>query len=483
MAQTHYEVQSRRAAESQIRKAELAPEQSSLKLLICLLVSLCAFLIPDHELLNDAARRCLFIVLLGAGLWFTEAMAAYAVSLLIIGLEIALLGEPGGVFATGPKDWHMFIQPLAHPLIFLFLAGFILSAATSKTGLDRYVILHLLKRIGQKPQALLLGIMLTTFTLSMFMSNTATTAIMLLMVTPMIEKLDTDDRFRIGLLLAVPFSANIGGMGSIIGTPPNAIGAGLLEPIAQIDFLQWMVLGVPPAFIGLLILYIFIRRYYPPKQQTLPQVEEQSFSFKFKANKPGTITALTVLGTIVLWTTSSLHGLPTNVVSFIPICVFTTTGILVTSDIRKLPWEVLLLLGGGLSLGATVQATGLADYLTALLPLESAPVLLLSLLIALATVVFSNFMSNTAAANVILPVALAAALSGQEMLLVLPATLAASCAMALPISTPPNAIAYASGHLQFKDFLRFGIAIGVIMPFLLCAWIWFCQEHLYGLLF
>src|SRR5690606_18258415 len=151
---------------------------------------------------------------------------AFAVSLLVIALEIALLGRPGGVWAEGPNDWEIFIQPWASPLLWLFFAGFVLAAGAVKTGLDRTMALAVLSRIPPRPRWILLGVMTITFVFSMFLSSRATAAMMVAVVAPLVATLDKDDPFARGLLLGVAFAASLGGMGTLIGTPPNAIAAG-----------------------------------------------------------------------------------------------------------------------------------------------------------------------------------------------------------------------------------------------------------------
>jgi sodium-dependent dicarboxylate transporter 2/3/5 len=193
----------------------------------CGLVSLAVVLLlrrsPD---LTPAARRALFILVFAGALWVTEAIPAYAVGILVIGLQIALLGRPGGVFAETARDWEQFVVVIGHPLVWLFFGGFVLAAGMARTGLDRQLASWVLTRFGDRPPALLLGIMAITFTLSMFMSNTATTAMILAMIAPLVASLDEDDPFVPGLLLGVAVAANLGGMGSLIGTPPNAIAEG-----------------------------------------------------------------------------------------------------------------------------------------------------------------------------------------------------------------------------------------------------------------
>jgi sodium-dependent dicarboxylate transporter 2/3/5 len=181
---------------------------------------------------------------------------------------------------------------------------------------------------------------------------------------------------------------------------------------------------------------------------------------------------MTVALTVGLWTTSEWHGIPTAAVSFVPIVLLTITGVLGARDLRGLPYDVLFLLAGGLALGRVVVDTGLSGWLVGRLPLESLPAPGIALALAYATVVLSNLMSNTAAANLIVPLGVVLA-TGHEPRVVLPIALSASAAMALPIATPPNALAFATGRLRARDFLGPGLLVGLLTPPLAVGWAWF----------
>lgn len=448
----------------------------------CALVAWAAALWPEHEGLSDGGRWALFILVLSAGLWVTEAIPAVAVSLLAIGLEIAILGRPGGVFATGPKDWEMFIEPWGSSLIWLFFGGFCLAAAAEKTGLDRWLALRAVGFFGDKPAMLLVGVMSITAVLSMFMSNTATATLMVAVFGPLIVSRPVDDRFVKALLLAIAFGANVGGMGTVIGTPPNAIAAGVLSeavgsgampPEHGVDFAQWMILAVPPAALILVLSWGYLTAAYLGGAAFKP-VENLSFG----GGKPPAVPPLrqvivvgTFVATIGMWITSPWHGIPTTVVSFIPICVLTSTGVLLGDDLRTLSWDILLMIAGGLSLGVAIAETGLADWLVAQLPLEGLSPMAMVLGFGFLTVVLSNLMSNTATANIVLPLALAATTSIDGRLVV-PIALCASLAMCLAISTPPNAIVYGAKRLTARDLLLAGLLTGLVGPPVAAFW---CQ--------
>lgn len=314
--------------------------------------------------------------------------------------------------------------------------------------------------------------MLATFLFSMFMSNTATAAMMVAVLLPLLAGLDRYDPFAKALLLGLAFAANIGGMGSIIGSPPNAIAAGVLAKTEPISFTGWMLLSLPPALVMLTLIYGFLLWRYPARATTLPDLPPPPAPVPGQEQIPpwqrGVVIGTFIL-TVGLWMTGEWHRTPTTVISFLPLTVLTTTGILSAGDIRKMPWEVLLLLAGGLSLGVAVSETGLADWIVGLLPVDQVGPTVLALGLTYLAVLLSNFMSNTAAANVILPIAAALAGSNPQSL-VIPIALGASAAMCLPISTPPNAIVFATNRLAFRDFLFGGAVVGLATPIVAMLW-------------
>ena len=446
--------------------------QKSLALVtLCLLVALAAAFLPTHEGLSPHGVLALFILLFCAGLWVTEAMPAFAVSLLAMGLEIALLGN---VATEGPEkhDWEKYIATWGSPLIWLFFGGFILAAAAKKTGLDQWMASQVLSRLGSRPAVVLCGVMGSTAILSMFLSNTATATMMVAMLGPLVANSKDQPKLATSLLLGIAMAANIGGMGTIIGTPPNAIAAGVLEQGGGVNFVEWMIYGVPPSVALLAIAWGYLALVYLGKNGFLPQ---ESLSIPSgKATAPATpiqqaLVIFTFCTTILMWVTSPLHGIPTTAVSFIPICVLTTTRILDADDVKNIAWDVLLLIAGGLSLGIAVNDTGLADWIVAQLPIGGLSPIAIAVCLAFVATMLSNLISNTAAANVILPIALVM-LGTSHAELIIPIALAASAAMCLPISTPPNAIVYGTGKIRSRDLLGAGLLLGLIAPLVVVAW-------------
>lgn len=462
----------RRQASRLLGTLQISSTRRLVKLIGAAVFAALVALVPDYAGLDPAAMWTMFILIFAAGLWFTEAIPAFATAILIIGLEILILGEPGGVFAQGPNDWQIFVAPWASPIMWLFLGGFVLGQAAQTTGLDRMMARFILRGFGTRPSIILLGAMGITFLFSMFMSNTATTAMMMSVMAPVIAALDKKDPFAKALLLGIPFSANVGGMATIIGSPPNAIAAGLLSESHNINFMDWMLAGLPPAIVLFFVAWVFLKVTHPSAKSTL-DLRGLEWETRTGAQLPMWKRLLvfpTFLLTVMLWMTGPLHGMPTAVVSFIPITVFAVAGILNAVEFRRLNWDVLIMLAGGLSLGIAIQKTGLAEWLIGLIPMGSLGTMALAFMMAYTTTILSNFMSNTAATNILAPLGIAMAV-GFEPIVVIPLALGASTAMSLPISTPPNAIAFGTGNLKLTDFVRGGVLMGILGPLVSVLWV------------
>lgn len=444
--------------------------------LACLAVAATGAFLPEYPGLDPAAARALFVLLFAAGMWVSEAIPAFATSLVAIGLLIALLGRPNGVFATGPDDWEIFIAPWGSPLIWLFFGGFCLAASAEKTGLDRWLAARALALFGKKPAMVLMGVMLVTAVLSMFISNTATATLVLAMMTPLFAARDSHDKFSRALALGVAMAANLGGMGTVIGTPPNAIAAGLLSESTPVDFAQWMMLAVPPAATLLALAWLYLIVAYLGKTGFIEdddaQLRTQVATDPVPKHRQINVVAVFTV-TVGLWITSPWHGLPTALVSLVPITALTATGILTADDIRKLPWDILLLIAGGLALGVALDQTGLATWAVERLPLDGWAQVSMAIGFGYVAIVMSNLMSNTATANLLLPITIAVfQQTGGESRLAVPIALASSAAMCLPISTPPNAIVYGSGKISTVELIWAGLLIGIVTPPLVVGWCW-----------
>jgi sodium-dependent dicarboxylate transporter 2/3/5 len=347
----------------------------------------------------------------------------------------------------------------ADPVLVLFFGGFVMAQAAVKEGVDRAMSALLLRPFGTRPRMVLLGLMLITLLFSMWMSNTATTAMMMALVTPMLAAMPAREPFRKAIVLAVPFAANIGGMGTPIASPPNAVAMGFLQKAGHhVAFLDWMLVAVP-LMLGLAgFTWLLLARCFAPATPGL-RLEHAPASL---TRRGWTVVAVFVV-TVLLWMSDRWHGLPSAVVALLPAVVLTATGIFTREDLARLEWSVLLLIAGGISLGAGMQLSGMDRIVVGWLPASGAsPTLLLTVLV-LATLVLGSFMSNTAVANLLLPIGLSSAtLAGPAgglppVQAAVSIALAASLSMTLPMSTPPNAIAYARGEFTPREMARVAV--------------------------
>ena len=416
--------------------------------------------------LSEAGHRVFSIFLLAIVLWVCEAVPLHATAAIIILLEVlfisdaSLLPIPKGFEA---KPYASIFATLAHPILMLFLGGFFLADGAAKFELDRNLTRVLLKPFGTSPRKITLGLMLITAVFSMFMSNTATTATMMMVVLPVIGGLPAGDRMRVALALCIPVAANVGGIGTPIGTPPNAIALGaLIKEGISIGFLQWMTMTVPFMVVILLFAWGLLNLLYPSSQKTI----ELRIDSKFDTSRSAKIFYVTAAATILLWLTEKLHGMSSSVVGFMPVVVLLSTRVFSAKDLQSIQWHVLWLVAGGIALGTGVGASGLDTWLVGLVSWEHVPSGMLIGLLALAALVLATFISHSATANLLVPIGISLAMSPAVSLNPCLAgvfiALGASLAMAMPVSTPPNAIAMSTGMVRTKDMAIVGITVGAV---------------------
>lgn len=450
------------------------PEKT--RLLIAVLIPLLIVCVPGEWIplagLTVVEHRLIAIFALAALFWVLEPIPIFATSLLIILLELVLVSDSAFVLFRTDADepgfgtllsYQDIMATFASPIILLFLGGFFLAMAATKYRLDLNLARILLKPFGTRPPYILLGLMLITSVFSMFMSNTATTAMMLAILTPVLASFDRDDPARIAFVLAIPFAANVGGIGTPIGTPPNAIALQYLTGDMAIGFGEWMAFAVPFALVLLLITWGVLCKTYPARTDRLALDIKGTFLKNWKAITVYGVSTLT----IVLWLFDFLHGMKSYVVAMIPVAIFTATRIITTEDLKRISWDVLWLVSGGIALGLGLEESGLARRLIESIPFASFPAVVIVLFSTLLAITMASLMSNTATANLILPLvaALGASLPGLEtlggeMMVILVVTMACSLAMPLPISTPPNAMAHATGLVESRQMARSGLAVG-----------------------
>lgn len=433
---------------------------TALKTVALIGLSLLAGLLPIPGLDADA-RTCLVIFALAATLWVTELIPPYATAIMVMVLSVYLLGHPvdGAVAAdAGGQTYRIFLNPVASPVLVLFLGGFVLALGATKHGFDAQLARAFITPFGTRPRMVLLGVIFTTGLFSMFMSNTATTAMMIAILNPLFLHLDERTNLKKMLVLAVPFAANIGGIGTMIGTPPNAVAASVLANLGHpVSFLQWMMFGVPVVALLLLILWLLLLLMFPPRKERL----EIEFPRLLVVTPGLAIVVATFTVTVLLWLTQPLHGVPTAVVALLPIAVFTAFGIISRDDLKRLDWDVLILVAGGMSLGVAMQASGLSAVVVDRIPFHAIPVSLLIGVIILVVVLIANFMSHTSAANMLIPIVTSVS-AVSPVTGALCVALASSLAMSLPISTPPNAIAFATRAITTRDLAKYGTVVSVI---------------------
>ncbi|OIQ26252.1 SLC13 family permease [uncultured Vibrio sp.] len=449
--------------------------------LIILMLPLSAF---PFDGLTIIQQRVIAIFLLAALCWVFEPIPIYATSVVIIVLLLLMVSNKGVFFFRLDEGQPHFGELLQYqeimatfssPIIMLFLGGFFLAMAATKYRLDVNLARVLLKPFGQNPKYVMLGLMLITGIFSMFMSNTATTAMMLSILTPVIAVFGPKDPGRIAFALCIPVAANIGGIGTPIGTPPNAIALKYLVGDNLITFGEWMAFGVPFVVIMMALAWFLIGFIYKADQKTI----ELSIKGKFLKTPKAIVVYITFAMTILLWLMGSSHGMNSYTVALIPVAVFSITGIINKEDLKKISWDVLWLVSGGIALGLALDKTGLAQLMVHSIPFDAYSPYVVLFGAAFLCLLMANFMSHTATANLLMPImaALGASMTsltplGGELTLILVVTFAASLGMSLPISTPPNALAHATGHVQTNQMAKVGIILGVVGVMLSFVMVW-----------
>jgi sodium-dependent dicarboxylate transporter 2/3/5 len=420
---------------------------------------------------SDSQVYVIFLLFFAIGLWLTEAIPAFAVSLFIIAYLVFALGN--SFFNSAPENIEKYAQTFSSSMIWLLLGGFFLAAAMTKTKLDQALFKYTLKISGKNPKNLLIGLMGTTMVASMLMSNTATTSMVIAAIIPLLASLGKKSGISKALLLGIPLAAATGGIGTIIGTPPNAIGAGALKSAGiMVEFIDWMKFGIPVAIaltaIGCIALIkIYIKDTTPISLAFLENQETKSSGDSILKRK---IVVGVIVLTVGLWLTASLHGLTVASICAIPLVILTVTGVLEGKDIQGLPWDTLLLVAGGLSLGLALEHTGLLNHYADMLISMKLNSMVLIFVFAYLTMLVSNIMSNTAASTVMIPLGMAI-LPDMKLEVAMIIAISASTAMFLPVSTPPNAIAFSTGLLEQKDFRLGGILVGLLGPLLAVLWV------------
>ncbi|MDA0120627.1 SLC13 family permease [Vibrio sp. T11.5] len=449
-----------------------------IKLLICFGLPIAVLMMPIDAIpiadLTLIQHRLLAIFLLAALLWVLEPVPVFATSILIIALELIMISDKGlHLFRTPPAGHGLgelmkytdIFSAFSSPIIILFMGGFALAIAASKYELDNNLARVLLRPFGHQPKFIMLGLMLITAVFSMFMSNTATTVMMLALLGPIVASAPKGDIGIKALVLCIPIAANTGGIATPIGTPPNAIALQYLTGENSIDFLSWMMMGLPFVILQLTIAWFLLQKLFPSSQKTMTLKLDGQFQRNWRA----IVVYATFAATILLWMTTKLHGMNTYVVSIIPLAVFTLTGIMGKAELKQINWDVLWLVAGGIAIGIGLDKTGLAAALAHAIDYEALSPVAVVITMSIVCWLMANFMSNTATANLLMPIAAAigasmeslSSMGGLQGLLVVVA-FSASLGMILPVSTPPNSLAYSTGLIESRDMAKTGVILGVM---------------------
>lgn len=439
-----------------------------------LVASVLTMLLSDASF-TDTQNYVLFLLFFAIGLWVTEAIPPFSVSILIVGCLVLIMGQ------SEAYDAIQYLQTWSDSVMWLFLGGFFLAEAMKKTQLDVLLMKAVMPKFGQRPIYVLWGLMLLTAVLSMLMSNTATTAMMIAAITPLFTTLDKKSNLGRALLLGIPAAASVGGMGTIIGSAPNAIAVGALEKMGySISFLDWMIIGMPLALLLLVIFWwVLIFKYKVHQEQLLDlsflrETKAEALTSKERLHR---IIVLVILAiTLFCWLTSKWIGIPVAAASGIPIVGLTMLGVLNGKDVRELPWDTLMLVAGGLALGLAIEEQRIAAHFVEQISHIQVTYLCLLAIFAFMTMLLANFMSHTAATTILIPmgVSLLSMVNGADVnpvVLPLVIGLSASCALFLPVSTPPNAIAFSTGLIQQSEFRLGGVVIGILGPILSILWV------------
>ncbi len=447
--------------------------------------------------------------------WLTEATEVTTTALL-----------PLIVFPlTGAVSIKAAASPYANHLIFLFMGGFIIALSMQRWGLDRRIALTTLRFVGTRPANMVGGFMLATAGLSAFISNTATTAMMLPIAMSVVALLSEKEgeanvgggAFGTALMLGVAYAATLGGVCTLIGTPPNVFFRSFVETsIAEdyrmkIDFARWLLLGLPVTGIMLPLTWLLLtRRLFPLRREPIEGGAELIGSElrRLGPMKRGErITLVVFLLTAMFWITRQLWAKLTiswNGGDLQPFAGLSDPGIAMTAALalfvlptnaakreftmdwataKKMPWDILVLFGGGMSLASAVDATGVAQFLGSQAgSFSGMPAFVIVLVVTLAVILLTELTSNLATTATLLPVlaALAPGLGVHPYLLIFPATIAASCAFMMPVATPPNAIVFGSGQIRLPEMIRAGIWLNLLGLVTIMIVSWFLLEPAIG---
>ncbi|MEM9648337.1 MAG: DASS family sodium-coupled anion symporter [Bacteroidota bacterium] len=415
--------------------------------------------------------------------WITEAVSITVTALLPLLLfpilKVLPIAEVGANYGS--------------PIVFLFFGGFVMALALEKVNLHKRIALNIIRLTGTTPNKVVLGFMIATGSLSMWISNTASTVVMLPIALSVINLLINDEdgftkndrNFALSVMLGIAFSANAGGIATVIGTPPNSVLIGLLENEynIEISFLRWMTLGLPFSIIMVGICYVVLVKWMYPNRDLQFNASKEVIQTELRKLGPTSgkeKMVLVIFGiTVFLWIFRTLInsifpnlGLSDTMISiFAAITLFAVPYnikkgdfIIQWSDTSKLAWGILILFGGGLALAKGMSTSGIIDMVANAIASSDISILLTASLLILLMLFMTELMSNVALVAVLAPVVagIAIGLEVPILYLLIPVTIASSCAFMLPMATPPNAIVFASGYVKVPEMARVGVILNLI---------------------
>lgn len=466
-----------------MKKEKRSSESHVLRKLIFALITIAVTLIVWNlpadsfgiQNLTVVQQRIIAIFVFATLMWIFEVVPSWATSIAVIVLMLLTTSNSAfNFFMSGdvgePLQYKSIMASFADPIIMLFIGGFVLAIAATKTGLDAQLAKVLLKPFGSKSNNVLLGFILITGIFSMFISNTATAAMMLTFLTPVFKQLPPEGKGRIALALSIPVAANLGGMATPIGTPPNTIALKYLNDPEGLNmnlgFGEWVLFMLPLVLVLLFIGWLLLRSLFPFTQKTVHLEIEGEMKKDWK-----TYTVIvTFIVTVLLWLFDKYTGVNSNTVAMIPFMVFALTGIINKYDLEEINWSVLWMVAGGFALGDALNSSGLAANAVKSIPFGMWSPVLILVVSGLICYLLSNFISNSATAALLMPILLVVCTGMGEKLGAIGGTstvligiaVASSSAMILPISTPPNALAFSTNLVKQNDMVKIGIIMGVI---------------------
>ncbi len=440
------------------------------------------------ELVSQKGDAVIGVALWMVSWWITETVSISVTALLPLVLfpllKIMPIAEVGANYGS--------------PIIFLFFGGFVLALALEKVNLHKRIALNIIRLTGTTPNKVVLGFMIATGLMSMWISNTASTVVMLPIALSVIHLLINDEdgftkddkNFALSVMLGIAFSANAGGIATVIGTPPNSVLIGLLENEYQIEisFLKWMTFGLPFSILMITIIYFVLVKWMFPNKNT--QFGASRAIIDGELEKLGPLSAkekrvLLIFGiTVFLWIFRTLINklipnlaLSDTIISMgaaivlfaIPFSFKKDDFIIKWSDTEKLAWGILILFGGGLALAKGMSASGLVAVVTESIKAGNFSIFFTVSLLIILMLFMTELMSNVALVAVLAPVVagIAIGLNIPILYVLIPVTMASSCAFMLPMATPPNAIVFASGYIKVNQMVRAGILLNIIAVILL----------------